>query len=200
MTQHTRTRTRAAALALGLGTLLGVAGCSSDDVYYADDSERIVTGRIDIQDVERFSKELSEALIASGALSSPDGPAQVVIDTYANNTSQPEIDRNRVLFPLLTTLNRSGTAQGYLGKTVAGGGLKTVEAEQDRRVFEGEQVERPYDYAIAVNLYEQRGDTGKIQQVSFIIQFQVVDVEKGTPVWMDQRTITKQDRRRGIGL
>lgn len=183
--------------ALGVGSF---AGCTSDDVYYADESERIVTGRIDIQDVERFSKELSEALIASGALKSADGPAQVVIDSYTNRTSQPEIDRNRVLFPLMSTLNNSGTAQGYLGRTVAGGGLVTVEAEQERRAFEGEGTDRPYDYAIAVDLYEQRGDTGRIQQVSFIIQFQVVDVEKGTPVWMDQRTITKQDRRRRIGL
>lgn len=196
----TRRSGRSAALVLGLAASVAMTGCRSDDVFYADESERIVTGRIDIQDVERFSKELSEALIASGALKSSDGPAQVVIDNYINRTSQPEIDRNRILFPLLTALNNSGTAEGYLGKTVAGGGLATVEAEQERRAFEGDAVDRPYDYAIAVNLYEDRGDTGRIAQVSFIIQFQVVDVEKGTPVWMDQRTITKQDRRRRLGI
>ncbi|MEM1071903.1 MAG: hypothetical protein AAGB48_12345 [Planctomycetota bacterium] len=177
-----------------------LTGCTQDGPYRADDSELNVTGRLDVQDVEEFAKELAEALIASGALQKEDGPARVVIDTYKNSTDQPGIDRDRVLFPLLATLNNSGIARGYLGTTVAGEGLVTVDAAQEERAFDGESLERRYDYALAVKLFQQRGDTRRITQTSYIIQFQVVDVEEGFPVWQDQRTITKQDRRRRVGL
>ena len=187
-------------VAAAAASLALFSGCAQKQgVVYADDSERVVTTGLDIQDVERFSRELAEALVISGTLGAGGQPSNVVIESYKNETSQAAIDRDRVLFPLLTTLNRSQVARAYMGTTVAGAGLKTVEAEQDRAVFEGRSTGRNYDYSVLVKLYEDRARSGNTRQVSYILQFQVVDVAAGTPVWMDQRTITKQTTRSGVG-
>ncbi|MEM1330017.1 MAG: hypothetical protein AAGG07_05600 [Planctomycetota bacterium] len=185
-------------IAAAAGSLALFAGCAQQGVVYADDTERVVTTDLDIQDVERFSRELAEALVSSGSLGASGEPDTVVIESYKNETSQPDIDRDRVLFPLLTTLNRSNVARAYMGTTVAGSGLKTVEAEQERSVFEGRDTGRKYDYSVLVKLYEDRARSGRTRQVSYILQFQVIDVDAGTPVWMDQRTITKQTTRSGM--
>lgn len=182
----------------GLSLLAG--GCASGSPpTVVDESERVTTLGVDIQDIEFFARELAQEMIAAGVLGEGDGPSDVLLREYINNTSEPGITRNRVVFPIMTTLSRSQVARPFDVTD------PDVQNRIDEARFEGEELGDLYDYTMKVRLFEDAPPPGsRTRQVSYIIQLELLDITTGEGIprsaWLDQRTITKQARRGSVGL
>ncbi len=175
---------------------LTLAGCGTNPKII-DDTELLTTYKLDVQDVERFAEELAVELINADVLGQDGKPSIIVVERFVNNTSQTNLDRDRVLGRVLIALNRSNVAKAYMGGTSIGEGesaLATAEAK-DRGVNE-----RKYNYAVITKLYEDRASVGKTKQASYIIQMTLVDLNDALELWRDERRITKQGERKATGF
>jgi PBP1b-binding outer membrane lipoprotein LpoB len=175
---------------------LTLVGCGSNP-RVIDDTELLTTYKLDVQDVERFAEELAVELINADVLGQEGKPSIIVVERFVNNTSQTNLDRDRVLGRVLIALNRSNVARAYMAGTSLGEGesaLATAEAAE-RGVNE-----RKYDYAVITKLYEDRASVGNTKQASYIIQMSVTNLNTGVVDWMDERRISKQGERKATGF
>ncbi|MEN0020651.1 MAG: hypothetical protein AAF747_07200 [Planctomycetota bacterium] len=171
-----------------LGCVLGLAGCQQNEGFGprpVDDTERVVTSGVDIQDFDRVAIELSESLVNSGLLGRGGEPSIVLVSQFKNNTSR-QIDRDRLMQSVRTVLTRSGRALAISEDPAA-------VAEADIRGFVGESSgpARP-DYAIAVRIYEDRAQRGGTRQIAFFFQLTLSDLNRGLEVWQEEAQVVKQ--------
>ena len=190
---------RVGAAAVALSAMAVLSGCeSSQNPRVVDESERITTAGLDIQDIARFARELTEEMIAAGVLGEDDGPSDVLLREYLNDTRESGITRERVVFPIMTTLFRSSVARPFDAED------PDVLEKVDEAIFAGRELGDLYDFTLKVRLYEDTARLGMTRQVSYIIQLELIDITTpdGIPrsAWLDQRTITKQEPRASLGL
>ncbi|MEM6331800.1 MAG: hypothetical protein AAF823_00475 [Planctomycetota bacterium] len=190
---------RLAAMAFVVGGVAIFQGCqASQNPRVVDESERITTAGLDIQDIERFARELTEEMIAAGVLGEDDGPSDVLLREYLNDTRESGITRQRVVFPIMTTLLRSAVARPFDAND------PDVLEKVDEAMFAGRELGDLYDFTLKVRLYEDTARLNNTRQVSYIIQLELIDITTpdGIPrsAWLDQRTITKQETRASLGF
>jgi len=172
----------------GASMLATLAGCQTG--YGPREQARgteISTHGLDVQDVERAATELSESLIASNYIPPQEGsgePAAIAINRFVNNTSQVNIDRDRVTNRIMQTFINSRQAIGYTP-----GDFETLATR-------GTLPERAY--ILNAKIYEDVAEAGRDLQVSYIFQMQLLDYtgDGVNPiVWVEERRMTTESRR-----
>lgn len=185
-------RAVAASLALG-GIGLGMVGCADTGPTRVRNSEdRLVTLGLDITDIEESAANLSQDLLNSGDLGADGSPSLLLIDNSAfiNNTSE-NIPSSRVLKKLRVALNKAGVAEVMLEASRAAG-------QREINDFLNDEVTIP-DFSIELTLDEDRGATSNARERTYLLQLTLADYNRGVAVWEAEETITKQQKKRGLG-
>jgi len=179
-----RTRTIAAvALAASFGALSACGGGAFTPREQAAGTE-ITTHGLNVQEVERMAAELAESLLQSGNFVSTEDPAVVSVSNFVNNTSQVNIDRDRVTNRIFQVLVNSRRAEAY----------SPADLEVER--FAGRLNNRRV-FTLNTRIYEDVVRLGRDTQVSYIFQMQLV-AHRGDSrpqIWIEERRITTESRR-----
>ena len=180
--------TRTTFAIMGACALVALAGCQIG--YGPREQARgteITTHGLDVQDVERAATELAESLIASNYITREgEGgePAAIAINRFVNNSSQVNIDRDRVTNRIMQTFINSRQAIGYTP-----GDFETLATR-------GTLPER--SYVLNAKIYEDVAELGRDLQVSYIFQMQLLEYtgDGVNPiVWVEERRMTTESRR-----
>jgi len=182
--------TKTIAAIASASTLIALAGCQTG--YGPREQARgteITTHGLDVQDVERAAIELSESLIASNYITregQDDGgePAAIAINRFVNNSSQVNIDRDRVTNRIMQTFINSRQAVGYTP-----GDFETLASR-------GTLPDR--SYILNAKIYEDVAEAGRDLQVSYIFQMQLLEYNGdgvNPIVWVEERRMTSESRR-----
>lgn len=179
-----RTLLRPAAIAIA-ALPLALAACNSGykPREQAAGSE-ITTHGLNVQEVERVAAELAESLLQSGRFASTEDPAMVGVSRFVNNTSQINIDRDRVTNRIFMVLVNSGRAEAYTPDDLSTEHF--AGRTKDRRV-----------YTINTKIDEDVVRQDRDKQVSYIFQMQLTEWrgDARPQVWIDERRITTESRR-----
>ena len=172
----------------GAASLVCLAGCNTG--YGPREQARgteITTHGLDVQDVERAAIELSESLIASNYITRDgDGgePAAIAINRFVNNSSQVNIDRDRVTNRIMQTFINSRQAVGY------------TPSDFETLATRGTLPDR--SFILNAKIYEDVAEAGRDLQVSYIFQMQLLDYTGdgvNPMVWVEERRMTTESRR-----
>lgn len=172
----------------GAAVLVGLAGCNTG--YGPREQARgteITTHGLNVQDVERAATELAESLIESNYISREDGtgePAAIAVNRFVNNSSQVNIDRDRVTNRIMQVFINSRQAVGY------------TPSDFETLATRGTLPDR--SYILNAKIYEDVAEAGRDLQVSYIFQMQLLDYtgDGVNPiVWVEERRMTTESRR-----
>ncbi|MFI4916025.1 MAG: hypothetical protein ACIAS6_05900 [Phycisphaerales bacterium JB060] len=178
------TNTFVSALA-GAALLAATAGCQTG--YGPREQARgteITTHGLDVQDIERVATELSESLIRSNYITDQGEPAAIAINRFVNNSSQINIDRDRVTNRIMQVFVNSGQAIGY------------TPADFETLATRGTLPER--SYILNAKIYEDVAELGRDLQVSYIFQMQLLRYTGdgvNPQIWIEEQRITTESRR-----
>ena len=185
-------------LALSVGTLLGLAGCSTDAHYVDPASSRPVTevGRINVQDfasaADTMVNSLIDSLIGQDKLKSaaPGEPALLAISRIQNSTGQ-QFDTDQLVKKIRIQLLKTGKVQTSTTMNLG-------EAEDPLAKEQQENARRP-DYTLSGKILEDRAQSGKLRQSAFIFQLSLSS-RAGVAIWEEEKTIIKQGSRPSVGF
>ena len=183
-------------LALSVGTLLGLAGCSTNAHYVDPAGSRTVTevGRINVQDfasaADTMVNSLIDSLISKDKLKSaaPGEPALMAISRIQNSTGQ-QFDTDQLVKKIRIQLLKTGKVQTSTAVNLG--------APEDP--LAAQEQARPADYTLSGKIIEDRAQAGKLRQASFIFQLSLSS-RTGVAVWEEEKTIIKQGTRPGVGF
>ncbi|UYV12633.1 MAG: penicillin-binding protein activator LpoB [Phycisphaera sp.] len=170
----------------GLTLALSMPACRSD-AYAPREQARgteITTHGLNVQDVERVGIELAESLIASNYITAEGEPAAIAMNRFVNNTSQINIDRDRVTNRILQVFVNSQQAVGY------------TPSDFETLATRGTLPER--SYTLNAKIYEDVAELGRDLQVSYIFQMQLLRYTGdgvNPQIWIEERRITTESRR-----
>ncbi len=174
----------------GTALVLSMPACRSD-AYAPREQARgteVTTHGLDVQDIERVGIELAESLVASNYISGGEGgegdPAAIAINRFVNNTSQINIDRDRVTNRILQVFINSQQAIGY------------TPSDFQTLATRGTLPER--SYILDAKIYEDVAEIGRDLQVSYIFQMQLLRYTGdgvNPQIWIEERRITTESRR-----
>lgn len=170
----------------GITLALSMPACRSD-AYAPREQARgteITTHGLNVQDVERVGIELAESLVASNYITAEGEPAAIAMNRFVNNTSQINIDRDRVTNRILQVFVNSQQAVGYTPSD-----FETLAAR-------GTLPER--SYILNAKIYEDVAELGRDLQVSYIFQMQLLRYTGdgvNPQIWIEERRITTESRR-----
>lgn len=188
-------------LALSAGTLLGLAGCSTDAHYVDPASSRPVTevGRINVQDfasaADTMVNSLIDSLIGQDKLKSgaPGEPALLAISRIQNSTGQ-QFDTDQLVKKIRIQLLKTGKVQTSTTMNLGETEDPLAKEQQARQ----EQARRP-DYTLSGKIIEDRAQSGKLRQSAFIFQLSLSS-RAGVAIWEEEKTIIKQGSRPSVGF
>ncbi|MDX9911846.1 MAG: hypothetical protein RBS39_08450 [Phycisphaerales bacterium] len=144
----------------------------------------ITTHGLNVQEVERVAADLAESLLQSGRFASTDDPAMVAVSKFVNNTTQTNIDRDRVTNRIFMVLVNSGRAEAY------------TPDDLNTEAFAGRTKNRRV-YTLNAKISEDEVRQDRDKQVSYIFQMQLTEWrgDARPQVWIDERRITTESRR-----
>lgn len=188
-------------LALSVGTLLGLAGCSTDAHYVDPASSRPVTevGRINVQDfasaADTMVNSLIDSLIGQDKLKSaaPGEPALLAISRIQNSTGQ-QFDTDQLVKKIRIQLLKTGKVQTSTTMNLGETEDPLAKEQQARQ----EQARLP-DYTLSGKILEDRAQSGKLRQSAFIFQLSLSS-RAGVAIWEEEKTIIKQGSRPSVGF
>lgn len=170
----------------GLALALSMPACRTD-AYTPREQARgteVTTHSLNVQDVERIGVELAESLIESNYITAEGAPAAIAMNRFVNNTSQVNIDRDRVTNRILQVFLNSKQAIGYTPR------------DFETLATRGTLPERAY--ILDTKIYEDVAELGRDLQVSYIFQMQLLRYSGdgvNPMVWVEERRITTESRR-----
>lgn len=170
----------------GTALVLSMPACRSD-AYGPREQARgteITTHGLNVQDVERVGIELAESLVASNYITADGEPAAIAMNRFVNNTSQINIDRDRVTNRILQVFVNSQQAVGY------------TPSDFETLATRGTLPERAY--ILNTKIYEDVAEAGRDLQVSYIFQMQLLRYSGdgvNPVVWVQEPRITTESRR-----
>ena len=175
---------------VGLAAMLALPACRGDAFGPREQARgtEVTTHGLDVQDIERVTTELSESLIQSNYITPADGgtgePAAIAVNRFVNNSSQVNIDRDRVTNRIMQVFVNSGQAVGYTP-----GDFETLATR-------GTLPER--SYVLNAKIYEDVAEAGRTLQVSYIFQMQLLRYTGdgvNPQIWIEERRLTSESRR-----
>lgn len=194
---------RSGAVALACVTLVG---CASNATYVDSGGPRTVAsvGRINIQDYQAAADAMVNSLIQSiinqGRLQASSGDQAILgISRIINNTSE-HIDTDLLTKKIRVALNKTGRVVTTTTYGLGGQGEDPLAQQilRDREKAEGKPLTRLPDYSLSGKILEVNDRAGRTYQSSHVFQLSLTS-QDGLAVWEDEKTITKQGRRRAVG-
>ncbi|MEQ9095968.1 MAG: hypothetical protein RIE32_06865 [Phycisphaerales bacterium] len=170
----------------GVAAVSALPACRSD-AYGPREQARgteITTHGLNVQDIERVATELSESLIQSNYITDEGEPAAIAVNRFVNNSSQINIDRDRVTNRIMQVFVNSGQAVGY------------TPSDFETLVTRGTLPER--SYILNAKIYEDVAELGRDLQVSYIFQMQLLRYTGdgvNPQIWIEEQRITTESRR-----
>lgn len=194
-------------LILLAGCSLLLSSCATYSVSRVTTNQLATTTGLDPSDVAEISAQMTESLLASGALRrrGNDGRSIVAISTFRNNTSLYDFDPNLVFNRIKVTLNRTGQAYSYVqNDRFVSANRSAVSRENKVREFLGEAKTSSGpspQYTLTLELIENHAQLGaRVTQKAYQIHMTVNDINSGLSVWEDLQDIAKVGRRSAIGF
>jgi PBP1b-binding outer membrane lipoprotein LpoB len=194
-------------LTLLAGCSLLLSSCATYSVSRVTTNQLATTTGLDPSDVAEISAQMTESLLASGALRrrGNDGRSIVAISTFRNNTSLYDFDPNLVFNRIKVTLNRTGQAYSYVqNDRFVSANRSAVSRENKVREFLGEAKTSSGpspQYTLTLELIENHAQLGaRVTQKAYQIHMTVNDINSGLSVWEDLQDIAKVGRRSAIGF
>jgi uncharacterized protein (TIGR02722 family) len=177
-----------------------IAGCGTPGHYVETGGrENIVSvNDVNIQDFISAGNAMTASLLSSGILDRvPKPPAILAMSRIVNNTGQ-QIDTDLLTKRIRVALLQSGkavttTTFGQVEDPLA----KSIQQEQ---VATGNQPATPLpNFTLSGKIIQVNAASGDYKQATFSFQLSMTD-QRGLAVWEDQKEITKQGSKPGIGF
>ena len=177
-----------------------IAGCGTPGHYVETGGrENIVSvNDVNIQDFISAGNAMTASLLSSGVLDRvPKPPAILAMSRIVNNTGQ-QIDTDLLTKRIRVALLQSGkavttTTFGQVEDPLA----KSIQQEQ---VATGNQPATPLpNFTLSGKIIQVNAASGDYKQATFSFQLSMTD-QRGLAVWEDQKEITKQGSKPGIGF
>ncbi len=184
-----------------------LSSCATYSVSRVTTNQLATTTGLDPSNVAEISAQMTESLLASGALKRKgnDGRSIVAISTFRNNTSLYDFDPNLVFNRIKVTLNRTGQAYSYVqNDRFVSANRSAVSRENKVREFLGETKTSSGpspQYTLTLELIENHAQLGaRVTQKAYQIHMTANDINSGLSVWEDLQDIAKVGRRSAIGF
>lgn len=184
-----------------------LSSCATYSVSRVTTNQLATTIGLDPSNVAEISAQMTESLLASGALKRKgnDGRSIVAISTFRNNTSLYDFDPNLVFNRIKVTLNRTGQAYSYVqNDRFVSANRSAVSRENKVREFLGETKTSSGpspQYTLTLELIENHAQLGaRVTQKAYQIHMTANDINSGLSVWEDLQDIAKVGRRSAIGF
>ncbi|MFY3774070.1 penicillin-binding protein activator LpoB [Marinobacter salsuginis] len=188
------------ALVLSASVLI-FAGCSTPTRYVdpaADDGPVAMT--MDYRDFEKAATEAVEDMLASGAVSNPNGGRYIMVVSRITNDTMQRIDTDQLTKKIRVALLRSGkvvttTAVGLNGAedemTMRARELRNSEEFDQTGVQKKGTLQAP-DLSLSGKILQRNHKVGDEQQVEYYIQLSLTDLASGLAFWEGETPIIKR--------
>lgn len=188
------------ALVLSASALI-LAGCSTPTRYVdpaADDGPVAMT--MDYRDFEKAATEAVDDMLASGAVSNPNGGRYIMVVSRITNDTMQRIDTDQLTKKIRVALLRSGkvvttTAVGLNGAedemTMRARELRNSEEFDQSGVQKKGTLQAP-DLSLSGKILQRNHKVGGEQQVEYYIQLSLTDLATGLAFWEGETPIIKR--------
>ncbi|GHD50480.1 hypothetical protein SAMN05216429_10898 [Marinobacter persicus] len=188
------------AIVLTAGVLM-LAGCATQTRYVdpaADDGPVAMT--MDYRDFEKAATEAVEDMVASGAVSNPNGGRYIMVVSRVTNDTMQRIDTDQLTKKIRVALLRSGkvvttTAVGLNGAedemSMAARELRNSEEFDQSGVQKKGTLQAP-DLSLSGKILQRNHTVGKEQQVEYYIMLSLTDLATGLAFWEGETPIIKR--------
>jgi len=190
--------------------VLLLAGCATPQSKYISSSgaNNLNTNALSNNDMAIAAEYSINSLLESGKLKRKDGEVPILgISRIINNTSY-HIDTDLLVKRIRVALNKSGKA--LTTSTLSIGKRNTAEdplakSFTDKNDFLDNNKPLDPDFTLSGKILQNNVAVGNRKEVTYIFQLSLTDIRRGSrtaglAIWEDFREITKQRKRRTVGL
>jgi len=182
-------------------SVLVLAGCATPTRYVdpaADNGPVAMT--MDYRDFEKAASEAVDDMLASGAVSNPNGGRYIMVVSRINNDTMQRIDTDQLTKKIRVALLRSGkvvttTAVGLNGAedemTMRARELRNSEEFDQSGVQKKGTLQAP-DLSLSGKILQRNHKVGDEQQVEYYIQLSLTDLATGLAFWEGETPIIKR--------
>lgn len=182
-------------------SVLVLAGCATPTRYVdpaADNGPVAMT--MDYRDFEKAATDAVEGMIASGAVSNPNGGRYIMVISRVTNDTMQRIDTDQLTKKIRVALLRSGkvvttTAVGLNGAedemTMRARQLRNSEEFDQSGVQKKGTLQAP-DLSLSGKILQRNQRVGDEQQVEYYIQLSLTDLATGLALWEGETPIIKR--------
>lgn len=189
------------AIILTLSALV-LAGCGSSPTRYVDPAadDGPVSMGMDYRDFEKAATEAVEDMLASGAVSNPNGGRYIMVVSRITNNTMQRIDTDQLTKKIRVALLRSGkvvttTAVGLNGAedemSMAARELRNSDEFDQSGVQKKGTLQAP-DLSLSGKILQRNQTVGDEQQVEYYIQLSMTDLASGLAFWEGETPIIKR--------
>lgn len=195
------------AIILVLSALV-LAGCASNETRYVDpaaDNGPVSMG-LDYRDFEKAATETVEDMLASGAVSNPNGGRYIMVVSRISNDTMQRIDTAQLTKKIRVSLLRSGkvvttTAVGLNGAedemNMAARELRNSEEFDQSGVQKKGTLQAP-DLSLSGKIIQRNRTAGDEQQVEYYIQLSLTHLSSGLAIWEGETPIIKRGSNKSV--
>jgi len=182
-------------------SVLVLAGCATPTRYVdpaADNGPVAMT--MDYRDFEKAATEAVDDMLASGAVSNPNGGRYIMVVSRITNDTMQRIDTDQLTKKIRVALLRSGkvvttTAVGLNGAedemTMRARELRNSEEFDQSGVQKKGTLQAP-DLSLSGKILQRNHKVGDEQQVEYYIQLSLTDLATGLAFWEGETPIIKR--------
>ncbi|MGY8927622.1 MAG: hypothetical protein ACKVJC_10060 [Flavobacteriales bacterium] len=190
--------------------VLLLAGCATPQSKYvsSNGASNLNTNVLNNNDMAIAAEYTINSLLESGVLKKQGNEVPILgISRIINNTSY-HIDTDLLVKRIRVTLNKSGKA--LTTSTLTMGNRNTAEdplakALNDKNDFLDDNKPIDPDFTLSGKIIQNNINVGNKKEVTYTFQLSLTDVRRGSrtaglAIWEDFEEITKQTKRRSVGL
>lgn len=182
--------------------VIALVGCGSAPTRYVDpaaDTGPVSMG-MDYRDFEKAATEAVEDMLASGAVSNPNGGRYIMVVSRISNDTMQRIDTDQLTKKIRVSLLRSGkvvttTAVGLNGAedemNMAARELRNSDEFDQSGVQKKGTLQAP-DLSLSGKIIQKNHSLGDEQQVEYYIQLSLSDLASGLALWEGETPIIKR--------
>lgn len=182
-------------------SVLMLAGCATPTRYVdpaADNGPVAMT--LDYRDFEKAATEAVDDMLASGAVSNPNGGRYIMVVSRITNDTMQRIDTDQLIKKIRVALLRSGkvvttTAVGLGGAedemTMRARELRNSEEFDQSGVQKKGTLQAP-DLSLSGKILQRNHKVADEQQVEYYIQLSLTDLATGLAFWEGETPIIKR--------
>jgi uncharacterized protein (TIGR02722 family) len=189
---------RAVVISVGFAVL---AGCAAPARYIdpaADDGPVAMT--MDYRDFEKAATDAVEDMLASGAVTNPDGSRYIMVVSRITNDTMQRIDTDQLTKKIRVALLRSGKV---VTTTAVGlNGPEDQMAQKARELRNSDEFDqsgvqkkgtlKAPDLSLSGKILQRNHKVGDEQQVEYYIQLSLTDLTSGLAIWEGETPIIKR--------